>query len=88
SIAECADQGIQSKQLMNDIEHAISYISDMGSQIATACNQQDSVAEELSRSIENIHLASQEVAQGSEQTAQACREMSQLSVSLQDVMSR
>ncbi|EGQ8508180.1 TPA: methyl-accepting chemotaxis protein [Vibrio parahaemolyticus] len=88
SIAECADQGIQSKQLMNDIEHAISDISDMGSQIATACNQQDSVAEELSRSIENIHLASQEVAQGSEQTAQACRELSQLSVSLQDVMSR
>ncbi|MCA2470882.1 methyl-accepting chemotaxis protein, partial [Vibrio alginolyticus] len=29
-----------------------------------------------------------EVAQGSEQTAQACRELSQLSVSLQDVMSR
>lgn len=88
SISGCAEQGIQSKQLMNDIEHSISDISDMGSQIATACNQQDSVAEELNRSIENIHLASQEVAQGSDQTAQACRELSQLSVSLQDVMGR
>ncbi len=73
---------------MSDIEHSISDISDMGTQIATACNQQDSVAEELNRSIENIHLASQEVSQGSEQTAQACRELSQLSISLKDVMSR
>ncbi|MCR9562308.1 methyl-accepting chemotaxis protein [Vibrio alginolyticus] len=88
SISECAEQGIQSKQLMSDIEHSISDISDMGTQIATACNQQDSVAEELNRSIENIHLASQEVSQGSEQTAQACRELSQLSISLKDVMSR
>ncbi|HHF2869892.1 TPA: methyl-accepting chemotaxis protein [Vibrio diabolicus] len=88
SISECAEQGIQSKQLMSDIEHSISDISDMGTQIATACNQQDSVAEELNRSIENIHLASQEVSQGSEQTAQACRELSQLSISLKDVMGR
>ncbi|MDX1301574.1 methyl-accepting chemotaxis protein [Photobacterium sp.] len=88
SISQCADQGVQSKQLMSDIEHSISDISDMGSQIATACHQQDSVAEELNRSIENIHLASQEVSQGSEQTAQACRELSQLSISLKDVMGR
>ena len=38
SISECAEQGIQSKQLMSDIEHSISDISDMGTQIATACN--------------------------------------------------
>lgn len=88
SITGCAQQGLQSKQLMGEIERSIADISDMGSQIATACNQQDSVAEELSRSIENIHFASQEVAQGSQQTAQACRELSQLSVSLQDVMGR
>lgn len=88
SISGCAEKGIQSKQLMSDIELSISDISDMGSQIATACNQQDSVAEELNRSIENIHLASQEVAQGSDQTTQACRELSQLSVSLQEVMGR
>ncbi len=88
SISGCAEKGIQSKQLMSDIEHSIADISDMGSQIATACNQQDSVAEELNRSIENIHLASQEVAQGSDQTTQACRELSQLSVSLQEVMGR
>ncbi|NAW60144.1 MULTISPECIES: methyl-accepting chemotaxis protein [unclassified Vibrio] len=88
SITECAQQGVQSKQLMGEIERSISDISDMGSQIATACNQQDSVADELSRSIENIHFASQEVSQGSQQTAQACRELSQLSVSLQEVMGR
>ncbi|MDA0148175.1 methyl-accepting chemotaxis protein [Vibrio sp. LaRot3] len=88
SITTCADQGLQSKQLMSNIEESISEISNMGTQIATACNQQDLVAEELNQSIDNIHFASQEVAQGSEQTAQACRELSQLSVSLKDVMSR
>jgi len=33
-------------------------------------------------------LASQEVAQGSQQTAQACRELTQLAVSLQDTLRR
>lgn len=88
SISECTEQGVQSKQLMSDIEDSIADISNMGSQIATACHQQDSVAEDLNRSIETIHMASQEVSQGSEQTSQACRELSQLSISLKDVMSR
>ncbi len=88
SIGECTSQGTHSKQLMTDIETSIAEISATGSQIATACHQQDSVAEELNRNIENIHLASQEVAVGSEQTSQACRELSQLSISLQDLMTR
>ena len=88
SISECEMQGSQSKQLIGDIEQSISKISDMGIQIATACNQQDSVAEELNRSIENIHLTSQEVSQGSKQTTQACYELTQLATSLKDMMTR
>ncbi|ELX4144047.1 methyl-accepting chemotaxis protein, partial [Vibrio vulnificus] len=88
SIGACVEQGNNAQELMGSIEKSIANIADMGAQIATACGQQDSVAEELSRNIENIHMASQEVAQGSQQTAQACRELTQLSVSLQDVMSR
>ncbi|MCW8327802.1 methyl-accepting chemotaxis protein [Photobacterium sp. SDRW27] len=88
SIATCVEQGTHSQQIMLSIEESIAHIADMGTQIASACSQQDSVADELSRNIENIHVASQEVAQGSEQTAQACRELSQLSVTLQDAMGR
>ncbi|WP_299013003.1 methyl-accepting chemotaxis protein [uncultured Photobacterium sp.] len=88
SIEACVDQGTHSQEIMLSIEKSIADIADMGSQIASACSQQDSVADELSCNIENIHVASQEVAQGSEQTAQACRELSQLSVTLQNAMGR
>ncbi|MFO4633355.1 methyl-accepting chemotaxis protein [Vibrio cholerae] len=88
SIDHCVEQGNHSQSLMMSIEESIANIADVGTQIASACSQQDSVADELSRNVENIHLASQEVAQGSQQTAQACRELSQLAVSLQDTLRR
>ncbi|WP_025744525.1 hypothetical protein [Salinivibrio costicola] len=57
-------------------------------QIASACGEQDSVADELSRNIERINDSSQEVAGGADQTAQACSELSQLAQSLQTTMQR
>ncbi|MFO4721950.1 methyl-accepting chemotaxis protein [Vibrio cholerae] len=88
SIDKCVEQGNHSQSLMVSIEESIATIADVGTQIASACSEQDSVADELSRNVENIHLASQEVAQGSQQTAQACRELTQLAVSLQDTLRR
>ncbi len=88
SIDKCVEQGNHSQSLMISIEESIANIADVGTQIASACSEQDSVADELSRNVENIHLASQEVAQGSQQTAQACRELTQLAVSLQDTLRR
>ncbi len=88
SIDKCVEQGNHSQSLMISIEESIANIADVGTQIASACSEQDSVADELSRNVENIHLASQEVAQGSQQTAQACRELPQLAVSLQATLRR
>ncbi|EKF9405363.1 methyl-accepting chemotaxis protein [Vibrio cholerae] len=88
SIDKCVEQGNHSQSLMISIEESIANIADVGTQIASACSEQDSVADELSRNVENIHLASQKVAQGSQQTAQACRELTQLAVSLQDTLRR
>lgn len=88
NIDKCVEQGNHSQSLMISIEESIANIADVGTQIASACSEQDSVADELSRNVENIHLASQEVAQGSQQTAQACRELTQLAVSLQDTLRR
>lgn len=88
SIDKCVEQGTHSQSLMTSIEDSIANIADVGTQIASACSEQDSVADELSRNVENIHMASQEVAQGSQQTAQACHELSQLAVTLQETLRR
>lgn len=88
SIDKCVEQGTHSQSLMTSIEESIANIADVGTQIASACSEQDSVADELSHNVENIHMASQEVAQGSQQTAQACHELSQLAVTLQETLRR
>ena len=88
SIDKCAEQGHHSQELMVSIEQSIANIADMGTQIASACGEQDSVADELSRNIEEIQVASQDVAKGSEQTVKSCRELANLSSSLHESMSR
>ncbi|WP_341665615.1 methyl-accepting chemotaxis protein [Vibrio sp.] len=87
-IETCVEQGNQSKELMTAINEFISGIADMGTQIASACNQQDSVAEELSSNIESIHLSAQSVSEGSVSTAKGCEELSRLSSSLQQAMGK
>lgn len=88
SIEKCVEQGINSQQLMVSIEQSIEHIADMGAQIASACSEQDCVADELSRNVESIHVSSQEAANGAEQTATSCRELSQLSLTLQNAVGR
>lgn len=88
SIEQCVEQGSQAQQLIRGIETSVENIADMGMQIASACGEQDSVADELSRNIERINDSSQEVAGGADQTAQACSELSQLAHSLQSTMQR
>ncbi|NOH64752.1 methyl-accepting chemotaxis protein [Vibrio sp. RE88] len=87
-IETCVEQGNQSQELMTAIRGFISEIADMGTQIASACNQQDSVAEELSSNIESINMSAQSVSAGSESTAQGCQELSRLSASLQQAMGK
>ncbi|OOE35616.1 methyl-accepting chemotaxis protein [Salinivibrio kushneri] len=88
SIEQCVEQGDQAQQLVRGIETSVENIADMGMQIASACGEQDSVADELSRNIERINDSAQEVAGGADQTAQACSELSQLAQSLQSTMQR
>ncbi|OAN10882.1 chemotaxis protein [Photobacterium jeanii] len=83
-----SDQGTQALKLMSSIEDTVADISDMGTEIASACSQQDAVAGELSSHIETINMASQEVAEGAQQTVLACGELSQLATSLHNAMNR
>ncbi|KAB7671908.1 methyl-accepting chemotaxis protein [Plesiomonas shigelloides] len=73
---------------IEQINNAVMKISDMNTQIASATEQQTSVTNELNRSIVAINNASDEVAQGANQTAQACIELNQLATNLQHVTSR
>ncbi|WP_299018495.1 methyl-accepting chemotaxis protein [uncultured Photobacterium sp.] len=87
-IRGCVTQSQNTGKTMESIEQSIVQIADMGQQIASACSEQDSVAEELGRNVESINLSSKEVAAGAGQTAQASVELSQLAANLQAMMSR
>ena len=73
---------------IDSINGAVTQITDMNTMIATATEQQNAVTEELNRSIVKIHTAADENAQGVQQTAQACVELSRLATSLHHMTQR
>ena len=73
---------------IDSINGAVTQITDMNTLIATATEQQNAVTEELNRSIVKIHTAADENAQGAQQTAQACVELSKLANSLHQMTQR
>ncbi|MGF1726116.1 methyl-accepting chemotaxis protein [Photobacterium nomapromontoriensis] len=87
-IHSCVSQSHGTGEKMHSIESTVSIIADMSVQIASACSEQDSVTEELQRSITRINESSTEVAQGANHTTQACNELSQLANSLQQAMNQ
>ncbi|MGF1726117.1 methyl-accepting chemotaxis protein [Photobacterium nomapromontoriensis] len=87
-IHSCVTQSHDTGEKIHSIESTVSQIADMSVQIASACSEQDSVTEELQRSIGRINESSTEVAQGANHTTQACNELSQLAHSLQQTMNQ
>lgn len=77
-ITDCIEQVNIAENQITEIEHSIDNISQMSTQIATSCNEQNSVSEELSRSVESINSSSKEITQGSSQTATACQQINSL----------
>lgn len=85
-IATCVDQVNEAGEQIDMIEHSVENIAQMSTHIATACSEQNSVSEELNRSVEHINSASSEMAEGTSQTAIACQEISSLAHNLQSRM--
>ena len=85
-IRSTVDKAREAGGAIDEISSAVSTISHMSSQIATATEQQGSVNHELNTNISHISEASQEVAVGANQMAQACQELSQLAVHLHDTI--
>ncbi len=87
-IRGCVGQTRSTGEKISEIQQAVTQIAAMNIQIASACSEQNSVTEDLSRSVETINVSSSEAATGAIQTAQACIELSQLSLDLKSMVDR
>ncbi len=70
------------------ITNAVSQISMMNTQIATAAEQQSAVAEEINRSVVNISGIAEETAEGAQRATAANERVSQLADELQGLTTR
>ena len=76
------------EQVLEGTRESIQRISDMAAQIATACEEQSSVTEEIARNIDEIRTLSNQATQMSEQSTQASRGLSDLSGQLAGLVGR
>ncbi|MAL98176.1 MAG: methyl-accepting chemotaxis protein [Alteromonadaceae bacterium] len=76
------DQTQLAETALGKIRTEVGAINDMNAQIASAAEQQSSVAEEVNQNINRIHEATVETAAGSDQVAESSRKLAQLADSL------
>jgi methyl-accepting chemotaxis protein len=84
----CVQRAEQAGHSIDTIATAVADISDMNTHIATATEEQSSVAEDLNRNIININTACTELAEGTHQTASACKELNSLAHRLSELARR
>jgi methyl-accepting chemotaxis protein len=77
-------QATQAGEALQTINASVAAINDMNAQIATAAEQQSSVADEINRNITNITQAIEETAAAASQVTTASQELARLSSMLQD----
>jgi methyl-accepting chemotaxis protein len=70
------------------ITNAVSLIKDMNTQIATAAEEQSSVAEEINRNVVNISNIGDRTAEGAGQTSIASEELARLAGELQQLVNQ
>jgi methyl-accepting chemotaxis protein len=85
---ESVEQAAGVDQALTDTSDSVLRINDMATQIATACEQQSSVTEEIARNISDIRDLSNEAAQNSERSTGASVHLSELSSGLAQLVGR
>ncbi|MNJ52461.1 Methyl-accepting chemotaxis protein McpS [compost metagenome] len=73
---------------LGETGHSVQRINDMAAQIATACEEQSSVTEEIARNISDIRDLSNQAAQTSRRSTQGSRRLSELSQGLAQLVGR
>lgn len=88
SAKDGVEQAAKAGTSLDTITTAVSTISDMNIQIASAAEEQSAVAEEINRNIATISESADNTANGAQQTAQAGEELARLSAELQTLVSQ
>lgn len=82
SVSQAANAGAS----LENINRAVTTITDMNIQIASAAGEQGSVAEEINRNIVNINDIVKQTAEGASQTSHASNDLARLSSELQSLV--
>lgn len=85
---ESVEQAAGVDQALSDTGDSLQRINDMAAQIATACEEQSSVTEEIARNISDIRELSNEASQTSQQSNAASQRLSELSSDLARLVAR
>lgn len=78
----------QAGESLGNISRSVSSIEGMNMQIASAAEQQATVAEDISRSIVNVRAISDQTAEASHETAASSAELARLGIHLQTLVAR
>ncbi|MGY4532472.1 methyl-accepting chemotaxis protein [Pseudomonas sp. TE3786] len=79
---DSVDRAAGVDQILSESSNSVGRINDMAAQIATACEEQSSVTEEIARNISDIRDLSNEAAATSEKSTEASQRLSELSSGL------
>lgn len=85
---DSVEQAAGVDQALSDTSESLLRINDMAAQIATACEEQSSVTEEIARNISDIRELSNEAAHTSQQSTVASQRLSELSSGLAQLVGR
>lgn len=86
--AACVEQADETNETLQAIIHAISVINDMNMQIASASEQQSTVAESINENIVNVRQIAEENAVASDETRQSSGEIARLAEQLNQLVAR
>jgi methyl-accepting chemotaxis protein len=82
------NQAAAAGESLDLIAGAVSTITTMNTQIATAREEQNAVAENINKNVVNISRVSDQTAEGAQQTAKASDNLSRLAVELQTILAQ
>lgn len=82
------DSAAQADASLDAITLAVTTISDVNAQVASAAEEQSAVAEEMNRNVTSISDAAELNAQGAEETTLASEQLARLADELQDLVGR
>ncbi|SEQ45652.1 methyl-accepting chemotaxis protein [Ectothiorhodospira magna] len=82
------DSAAQAESSLAAITQAVTTISDVNAQVASAAEEQSAVAEEMNRNVTSISDAAEQNAQGAQETTHASEQLARLADELQHLVGR